>query len=311
MRIATFNVQSLRLRQRNGGMLLDGARDGDMQAEAEPGGHAIDRMDRMLTAMVLWELDADIVALQEVFDQATLDHFHDTVLTAGGGVPYPFRICVPGNDGRGLDVAVISRLPLAEVASHAAVTSEELGLPPPPGWRGDARVFRRDCLQVRVGELTLFICHFKAPYPDAESAWITRRHEAAAVRRLIEQHFTRPEAALWMVVGDLNEPADGGRGEARAIAPLVQDFAVDLVARIPPDARWSFHEPDSNRYSRPDALLASPTVAARWPDAKPFLVRAGMDRRARRYPGPRFSGVGRQRPHASDHAALAIDLPGL
>ncbi|MFA7440832.1 MAG: endonuclease/exonuclease/phosphatase family protein [Sphingomonadaceae bacterium] len=311
MRIATFNVQSLRLRRSESGARLDGARDGDMPEDLAFDSPAVDRMDRVLTAAVLRELDADIVALQEVFDQETLDHFHDVVLTSGGVRPYPHRICIDGNDGRGLDVAVISRRPLEEVVSHAALTLMEAGLAVADAPGADERIFRRDCLLVRAGELTLFVCHFKAPYPDAEAAWGVRRHEAAAVRWLIERRYASPEAALWMVVGDLNEPGDAGRGAARAIAPLVQDFAIDLVARIPESDRWSFHEPDSGRYSRPDAMLASPALAARWPDARPFLVRTGLGGHAERYAGPRFAGVGQRRPHASDHAALAIDLPGL
>lgn len=311
MRIATFNVQSLRLRERDGRAWLDGARDTDVPGDMALDGTGADRMDRQLTAAVLRELDADIVALQEVFDQETLDYFHDAVLVPGGGRPCPYRICLPGNDGRGLDVAVISRRPLDEVAGHATATLAELGLASADEPGANDPVFRRDCLLVRTGELTIFVCHFKAPYPDAEIAWQVRRSEAAAVRRLIERRYAAPESALWLVTGDLNEPSDGGRGPRRAIAPLVQDFATDLLMRIPEAERWSFHEPDADRYSRPDALLASPALAARWPDARPFLVRAGLRGQATRYSGPRFKGVGERRPHASDHAALAIDLPGL
>jgi len=40
-------------------------------------------------------------------------------------------------------------------------------------------------------------------------------------------------------------------------------------------------------------------------------VREGLGRESARYRGPRLAGVGTHRPHASDHAALAIDLEGL
>ncbi len=308
MRIATFNVQNLRLRRHGGEARLDGARDADVPEDLGADAAALDPLDRRLTAAVLRQADADLVCLQEVFDQATLDYFHDRFLMPGGAAPYPHRVCLPGNDGRGLNVAAMSRRPF-RATSHATETILSLGL--------DSRVlvpeeliFRRDCLAVAVGDLTAFVCHFKAPYPDPAAAWAVRRLEAEAVRRLVERRFAQPARALWLILGDLNEPAEEEAAE-RAIAPLTRDFAVDLLLRLPPGERWSYHLPESPNYSRPDALLASPALAARWPEARPEIHRAGLDRDAARYAGARLPGVGRHRPHASDHAALSIALPGL
>ncbi len=311
MRIATFNVQNLRLRDGERGPRLDGARDDDLDLDRGPWAAAFDSADRRLTAAVIRDADADVIALQEVFDQRTLDHFHDKVLLPSGAAPYPHRVCLPGNDGRGLDVALMSRAPLSEVESHADATPRSLGIEPPEGIDRDARIFRRDCLVARVGALTLFVCHFKAPVPDAAAAWPVRRLEALAVRRIVERRFAAPAAALWIILGDLNEPAEAQRGVGRAIAPLTEGFAVDLMMRLPPEERWSYRQPEDARYSRPDALLASPALAARWPEARPRVIRAGLDREARRDRGPRYAEVGAHRPHASDHAALAIDFPGL
>ncbi len=311
MRIATFNVQNLRLRRDHGTPRLDGARDGDMPEDATAEAVALDPIDRVLTAQVLKLANADVVALQEVFDQATLDHFHDRVLVPTGAAPYPNRHCPPGNDGRGLDIAILSRLPLTAVTSHAEETPETLGLPTVPGCSPHDRVFRRDCLEADLGTLTLFVCHFKAPYPDAAAAWPVRRLEALAVKRLIERRFADPAARLWLVVGDLNEPAREDSQRGRAAMPLLDDFGVDLTLRLPQEDRWSFHLPHSGVYSKPDAMIASPALAERFPDAAPQIIRAGLDREATRYRGKRFAAVGEHRPHASDHAALVVDLPGL
>ncbi|MDX5403422.1 MAG: endonuclease/exonuclease/phosphatase family protein, partial [Rhodobacterales bacterium] len=102
MRLASFNVQSLRLRWRDGQPRLDGARDGDLPDDQGAAAEALDAADRRLTAQVLARTDADVIALQEVFDIATLDHFHDSYLLDTGTAPYPHRHCLPGNDGRGL-----------------------------------------------------------------------------------------------------------------------------------------------------------------------------------------------------------------
>lgn len=308
MRIATYNVQNLRLRRTPAGRRYDGARDQDMPEDMTPEAAALDLADRRLTAAVMARADADVICLQEVFDRATLDHFHDHLLAHTGAAPYPHRVCLPGNDGAGRDLAVMSRIALKQVQSHAHMSAADLGLPDLPGARPGRRVFCRDCLMVRVGPLTLFNCHFKAPWPDPSFA--QRRLEAQAVRKLIERRFADDPGALWLVLGDLNEPADAG-GQERAIAPLTDGFAVDLVARMPEAERWTWRAPEGGHYSRPDALLASPALAAQFPDARPVALREGMAQEAARHTGPRLGDVGAHRPRASDHALLMVDFPGL
>lgn len=309
MRLASFNVQSLRLRWRDGTARLDGARDGDVPADLGPNAAALDPEDRRLTAQVLAQAQADVIALQEVFDQATLDHFHDHYLLPVGLAPYPFRHCLPGNDGRGLDVAILSRLPLAALISHAHATPTSLDLELPDGVAADLPVFRRDCLLVQIDQITLFICHFKAPYPDAMASWPIRRAEALALRRIIERHFADPAHGLWLILGDLNEPRQTKPHHPAAIAPVLAPFSVDLLERLPEAERWSWHEPFGPDRGCPDVMLASPALAARWPQAVPWIIRSGLAHNAGPTQGARLPGVGAHRPHASDHAVLVIDLP--
>ena len=63
MRIATFNVQNLRLREAGDERRLDGARDGDTSVDTADGAPDLDHADRRLTAAVLHDMDADVVAL--------------------------------------------------------------------------------------------------------------------------------------------------------------------------------------------------------------------------------------------------------
>jgi endonuclease/exonuclease/phosphatase family metal-dependent hydrolase len=306
MRLASLNVQNLRLLETGGSCQLRGAWDSD-----DPEDSALDMIDRRLTAELLNEIDADVVALQEVFDLATLDHFHRNYLLPTGAPPYRERICIPGNDGRGLDVALLSRRSVDATRSHAALTLADVGIDPLRAVDPDLPVFRRDCLMVTIGPLTLFVCHFKSPYPDAAAAWTTRRLEAVATRRLVERYFEKPGEGLWLILGDLNEPdvSDGSR--QRAIAPLETGFAVDLIKRLPARDRWTYHDPHSGLYHCPDKILASPELAKRWPNSEPVVVRKGLGGEASRFRGPRLAGVGRHRPHASDHAAVTIEFPGL
>ncbi len=309
MRIASFNVQNMRLRRDAGQSRIDGARDLDMPEDTGPDAARLDPLDRWLTAAVLRDIDADVVALQEVFDRDTLDHFHEHYLLGLGVSPYPTRICVPGNDGRGLDLALLSRRPVDDLRSHADTTPRDLGLE--GAAEPDLPLFRRDCLMATIGRLTLVICHFKAPYPDAEATWPIRRLEAAGVRRLIERRFAGRRDACWLILGDLNEPGDPMLKAEPAITPLLGAFSVDLMQRLPEAERWTFFERDSARRTQPDVLLASLALARDWPNACPQIVREGMAREAPAGAGPRLRGVGQHRPHASDHAAIAIDFDGL
>ena len=306
MRIASFNVQNMRLRHKDGVPHLDGAEDRDVPVDPSAGA-ATDRMDRRLTAAVLRDLNADVVALQEVFDLETLDYFHDRFLAVEGFTPYPERVCLPGNDGRGLDLAALGRRPFDDVRSHADITREALGLP--AGDRPDAPALRRDCLMITAGALTLVICHLKAPYPDEQAAWRVRRQEAEVVRRLIELRFPPGGDDLWLIIGDLNEP-DTDLAHS-AIAPLLAPFSVDLLDRLALKDRWTFHDADSGQIFCPDGMLASPALARRWPEARPGILREGMGREVQQTHEERLQPVGWHRPHASDHAAIYVDFPGL
>jgi endonuclease/exonuclease/phosphatase family metal-dependent hydrolase len=306
MLVATLNVQNLRLESIGGHNRLHGAWDSDV-----PEDRGLDPVDRRLTAGLLKEVDADVVALQEVFDLDSLNHFHEKFFLPTGARPYSQRVCLPGNDGRGLDVALLSRRHVDVVQSHASLALADVGIEPPPGVDPGLPVFRRDCLMVTIGPLTLFVCHFKSAYPDAGKAWTTRRLEALVTRRLIERRFQDPAQGLWLILGDLNEPDHPAAGHQRAIEPLETGFAIDLMLRLPEKERWTYHDPHSGLYHCPDALLASPALARRWPDAEPFVVRMGLGGETSRFHGPRLGGVGAHRPHASDHAAVAVDLPGL
>lgn len=303
MRIATLNVQNMRLRGRH----LDGARDGDTPGESGPAAEALDPVDRRLTAALIRDAAADVVILQEVFDDATLDHFHRRHLVPAG-LHFAHRTCLPGNDGRGLDLALLSHPRPIRVTSHAALTARAAGIDPALGLDPDLPVFRRDCLEIAFPGLTLFACHFKAPYPDETAAWATRRAEALAVRHLIETRFPDPAAARWLILGDLNDPRDAPHGRQRAIAPLLPPFSENLADRLPPEDRWSWHQPQADLYAAPDKLLASPALAAANPSARPAILREGLSYETTRYTGPRLPGTGRHRPHASDHALISIDL---
>jgi endonuclease/exonuclease/phosphatase family metal-dependent hydrolase len=306
MRIATFNVQNMRLRQDTGGPRLEGARDRDA---GSPEDRRLDIIDRKLTAEIIATIDADILCLQEVFDTATLDHFHDAFLLPTGLRPYPHRMCKAGNDGYGLNVTVMARIRPDHARSHAQLTATDLGLKDPDHVLRGGPVFRRDCLEVRFGTFTLFVCHLKAPCPDQRRAAKIRGIEAKAIRRVIETSLEHPNRQFWMILGDLNTPIGPNAGRDDALAPLLDGFCVDLMARMPDGEAWTYVMSDTGQHLRPDGMLASPALAQRADDAMPRIERRGMASTAAQRADLPLSEVGSPRPHASDHAAIWIDLP--
>ena len=307
MRLATFNVQNLRLRTRQGCLVLDGAVDQDF--DDRPRSVDQDIADRTLTARVIAAAQADVIALQEVFDAETLDFFHDQFLLNAGSPPYPARTCLPGNDGRGLDVAVLSKARPVSVKSHAHLTGIDFGLTYLPKDLGAFPLFRRDCLQLEFETFTLFVCHFKAPYPDKAKAQIVREAEARAVRKIVESRFSRPEDGRWIIMGDFNEPAGGRDSDPSALEPLKQGFSEDLLDRLPRGTDWTFEVPDTHVHSRPDRIFVSPRLAKEYPDIVPQIVRTGMTRYLCE-PGA-FAVHDTTQNHASDHALVYADFPGL
>ena len=273
--------------------------------------------DRTLTAQALAATRADVCALQEVENLVTLTAFHNRYLTRWADRPYQERILFEGNDGRGIDVALLSRLSVVSKKSHAGETFGSLGIKPPKGAPKNARVFRRDCLEVDVVKdgraLTLYVCHFKSMHGGRPETRAIREQEAAGVRKIIERRFANPAKEDWIILGDLNDylEIDGRPASDHGLGPLVDDgFAQDLAMLTIGDdlERWSHHYPRENTYSALDHMLLSPAIAGLNHSASATYVRAGTPWRCARHMGWRFPGIGWSKPKASDHCPLAATI---
>ena len=166
-------------------------------------------------------LDADVLCLQEVEDQDTLDTFCREDLAALG-VDYPYRVVVEGNDPRRIDVAICSRAPIERISS----------------WRyWDGRVFSRDLLQVAVRapdgkSLNVFVNHLKSNFvtdeftlspaevEEAHAAIAARRtRQADAIAKIMRKQRITTRA---IVLGDLNDDPGGPALAALARHGLVE-----------------------------------------------------------------------------------------
>ena len=181
--------------------------------------------DMRRLAAALKRADADVVALQEVENLSILNEFLDKFLPG----MYPHRVLVEGNDGRGIDVAVISRHPVTGVESHKDDRF------PVPG-ANKAGGFKRDFLKVdlRVGSypFTVYTTHFKAQ-AGGQEADNHRLAEAQQARKILEQDMRRFPGRRFVVTGDFNDTPRSPVGRVFLSDRQDKPFLQDALAGLP------------------------------------------------------------------------------
>ena len=240
VRIATFNVENLMARFDFSGWRNAMRRDRsisdreikskrDYQLLEQARVIAYEDDARQMTALAIADCHADIVCLQEVEDLETLEGFEKNYLLPMTGLVYPQKIWIEGNDGRGIDVAVMARnktangepIEVLAVKSYADRSFGDLGVHNQQlekmGYEKHEKLFRRDCLEIDLKidgkRTTLFVCHFKSMGSGREGlsgreyTMPVRLAEAQGVRKIIEDKFGAHRTAQmrWLICGDLND----------------------------------------------------------------------------------------------------------
>lgn len=157
-----------------------------------------ENLDRV--ADVIRAMNADVLALQEVENRGYLERFVEVFLPDMGYEVVLFE----GNDTRGIDVCLLSRIPVGRVVSH-----RHLRFPGP----GGERRFERDVLAVELlpesGEpFEAWVVHLKSNSGGREYAEDVRIAEAKALRRLLDERLTDEPDARFVVMGDFNDTWD-------------------------------------------------------------------------------------------------------
>jgi len=298
---------------------------------------------RQHTALALAALQADVVALQEVDSADALRRFLRAYYGKLGEKAYRHVVLHEGNDRRGIDVAAISHPDWpVYTRSHADLT---------PAWVDNTdtgrdllahytaakdtfddirrqRIFRRDCLEIVLSKapVTVFNCHFKSMGGGRDKSLGMRQLEAITVREIITRKFDDPAAALWAVVGDLNDYTqvtkvrkrldDAGRRieeidrpERSGVDPLLDDgFGVNLVDALPESDRWTHYYAAEQHKTQLDYIIASPALAEKM-KGTPQIVRAGMPWRVPNCEDvARYPRIGWDRPKASDHCPVVAEF---
>jgi endonuclease/exonuclease/phosphatase family metal-dependent hydrolase len=123
----------------------------------------------------------DIVALQEIENVDVLEQLRADYLAAAGYLP---AVLIDGTDVRGVDVAVLSRLPVSNVTLHP------LELPADFAERqGDVRGLLQATFELPGGaSLTGFSVHFPAPFHPTEMRVIAYEHLTHVLATVPETH---------------------------------------------------------------------------------------------------------------------------
>jgi endonuclease/exonuclease/phosphatase family metal-dependent hydrolase len=262
--------------------------------------------DKRLTAQAIRATRADILGLQEVESLPVLDTFTSTLLN---GSAYRHRVLIHGNDPRSIDVAVLSKLPITHLRTWRHLRSPS----------GRSPLFSRDLLEVdvevpvsdgRPRALTLFINHLKSMMEGRARTRARRLEQVHALLQIVADRAGPSFEGNFVIAGDMNDYLEDGDGTTTALQELARHpHLVNVNEALAPEERWTHYFNGGNEYRQLDFLWVGKALYERAGRPAPVMVRNGLPLRAERYQGPRFDGVGQDRPKASDHCPLTLTLP--
>jgi len=134
----------------------------------------------------------DILALQEVENAEVVDRMRRGALRDMG---YREPVLIEGEDHRGIDVALLTRYPLAGEAKIHDVSDDS--------WRGNSRPILEVPLDVEGREVTVFVNHWPSKRGGAQ-AEAERSEAAQRLRGLVADKLRRDPGAEVVMVGDFN-----------------------------------------------------------------------------------------------------------
>jgi len=310
IKIATFNCENLFMRFKFGKSFtkkqIDDAVVNGFIIDTKKFNRIIEK-ERSLTAKAITETDADIICLQEIESMDALRNFNSNFLKKAG---YEYRMLIDSIDPRLIDVALLSRYPIENVVTHQFEK------------KNNQNIFSRDNLEVNFNikgtPLTIFVNHFKSMMEGREQTKPKRALQAETVLDIIKKRFDNPDNHYWIVAGDLNDyPQDSSSLDKLLASPLMEN----IIERLKPEDQWTHYWDKAPKaetaFRQIDYIFLSKKLASKNKNAKPEIIRGGLsknaDKRMKKENASysidaRFKGIGDNRPHASDHCPVVIEL---
>lgn len=202
--------------------------------------------------VVIRGLNADVLVLQEMGDQAHLDELRRDLKAEGVEYPHAALANAVDEDRR---VAILARRPLKAVTTHTDLQFSYLG-----GKESVKRGLLEATIATAAGDVTIFGVHLKSRFtdrPDDPMSAIRRAGEATAIRDRVLKRFPAPATARFVIVGDCND----GR-TSKAAGFLQRRGKTEITSLVPAtDSRgelWSHAWRREESYSRVDLIFVSP-----------------------------------------------------
>jgi endonuclease/exonuclease/phosphatase family metal-dependent hydrolase len=203
-------------------------------------------------AATIRRMDADVLALQEVENRGYLQRFVDVLIPDLG---YDHVVLYEGNNYRGIDVAVLSRLPVGPVTSYRHLQF--------PDGKGGTMSFQRDLLQVRIEPpqakpFDVFVIHLKSKRGgDTPESLAIRMGEAKQIRDVFDGLLAGDPMARFLLCGDYNDTLDSE--PVKTILGAGSGQLTSFAGDLPEDQRVTYNrEPHRSMI---DFILASPGMA--------------------------------------------------
>ncbi len=152
------------------------------------------------TAMVMRDVDADVLGVVEADNRTALELFSELLLKKVGGKPYQHVMLIDGNDDRGIDVGILTRegYDILSITSHVDDTLH------------GKRIFSRDCpvyvIQTKKGnELVVLVNHLKSKgYGPPRVSSALRETQARRVASIYRSLLKAGKPNI-VVLGDFND----------------------------------------------------------------------------------------------------------
>jgi len=213
-------------------------------------------------AGVVSSVKPDVLVLQEVENQAVID---DLAAKLGG---YPNRYITQGNDPRGIDIAILSELPLQVAPSH----KDEFFHPSTDP--SQTFVFARDVLEahfiINTRHFVFLGIHLKAQDGDAKSD-LKRLAEAEQVRAIATGIQFDDTSAAIVVLGDFNDVPGSAPLTALIGTPPFQ--LTSAASFVPAAERYSVTFGGNPKLF--DDQLADPIAASKLDQASVTILHSG------------------------------------
>lgn len=213
---------------------------------------------RAAVGNVVRAIDSDIVVFAEIESQTVIDELNDLDLDGA----YEHRVVIHGNDPRGIDVGVMSKVPFDDVITHKDDFFTKEGTSSP------TYVFARDALEVHLTfngrRIVLLAVHYKAKENDNPDKRLAEAQRARAIADAVAAD--NPQAAL-VILGDFNDLPG-----SPAYVATEADGWVNAASSVPAADRWTFEF--NNDQELVDHQFVNPLMADKLNSASARILHA-------------------------------------